>query len=43
MKKIIQAPVVQREDNFIQWISCYPADKLTPAKAFGKFFTQSHV
>ena len=35
-------PVVQRVDNFIQWINCYPADKCTSTKAFGKFFTQSH-
>ena len=23
-----QAAVVQRADNFIQWINCYPADKM---------------
>ena len=26
--KIIQAPVTQTADNFIQWISCYPVDKM---------------
>ena len=33
-----QTRVVQRADNFIQWISCYPADKM-----YCKFFTQSHT
>lgn len=30
----VQAPVVQRADNFIQWVSCYPADKVYSNKSF---------
>ena len=39
MKVWIPGPTFQRADSFIQWISCYPADKMysNQIKAFGKF------
>ena len=32
------APVVQRVDNFIQWISCYTADKMYSNESFWQDF-----
>ena len=37
------APVVQKADNFIHWISHNPVGKYTSLCALGKFSTQSHT
>ena len=33
-----QAPVVQKADNFIQWISCYPAEQMYSNQCFWQVF-----
>ena len=38
-----QAPVVQRADNFIEWISYCLADKMHYNQSFWQVFTQSHT
>ena len=35
--------VVQRADNFIHWISDYPAEQMYSNYTFDKFSTQSHT